>query len=291
VDKSTVFGMISAFSLVIGSILFQGELGLFLSLSSFFIVTGGVISVTVVNFRFKDLVGAFNSLSENLKSSDVDLRTDIELMNMFARKARRNGMLALEDDIHNISDPFLKNGFLYILDGFKKETLISILNDQLASAERTREKSVGILSSMASYSPAFGMIGTVIGLILMLQNIEDPESLGVGLAIALLTTLYGTILANMIFIPLSGKLDHLSEKQLTRKKMYIAAIISIIEEENPRIMENKMLNYLLPEERAEYLAYYDKEKFDKQREEKLYEKWKIYQDEPWQNLIADLATG
>ncbi|MEX0648314.1 MAG: MotA/TolQ/ExbB proton channel family protein [Balneolaceae bacterium] len=290
-DKSTIYGLMGAFLLVLGAITFQGDLGLFLSLSSIFIVAGGVICVTIVNFSFYELKNAFKNLRDNLKNSEVDLRTDIELMNMFARKIRRGGMLAMEEDINNIEDTFLRNGFMYAMDGVKKETLIHILSDQLESAERMMEKSVRILASMAEYSPAFGMIGTVIGLILMLQNIQDPESLGVGLALALLTTLYGTILANMIFIPLSGKLDNLSEKQLTRKRMYKAAVISIIEEENPRIMENKLLNYLLPLERAEYLAYYDKNSFTQEREEQLYEKWKLYQNKPWQNLVADLAVG
>lgn len=290
-DKSTLFGMIAAFLLVLSAIIFQGDLGLFISLSSFLIVMGGVLSVTIVNYSLSELKDAWNNLYENLKNSEIDMRTDIELMNMFARKVRRDGMLAIEEDIQSIDDSFLKNGFLYVLDGMQKETLNSILNDQLQNTERTMEKSVRILSSMADYSPAFGMIGTVIGLILMLQNIQDPESLGIGLAIALLTTLYGTIFANMVFIPLSGKLDNLTEKHVTKRQMYKAAIISIVEQENPRIMENKMLNFLPPAERAEYMAYYDKNSFDKTREEKLYEKWKFYQNKPWQNLVADLAIG
>ena len=144
---------------------------------------------------------------------------------------------------------------------------------------------------MAEYSPAFGMIGTVIGLILMLQNIQDPESLGAGLAVALLTTLYGTIFANMIFMPLSGKLNHLGDQQLIRKQMFESAIISIIDEENPRIMENKMLNFVSPSERAEYMAYYEKETFDTKRENKLYANWKELQFKSWPNLKMHLETG
>lgn len=246
--------------------------------------------VTIVNYSFDDLKNTFVSLLDNLKNSDMDLRTDIELINMFSRKARREGLLAMEQDIQLIDDPFLKNGMMYLLDGIKKDTLVSIMNDQMESAERSMEKSVNVLASMGEYAPAFGMIGTVIGLVLMLQNIQDPESLGVGLAIALITTLYGTILANMIFVPLSGKLEHLGEKQLTRKRLFKTAIISIKDEENPRIMENKLLNFLSPGERAAYLAYYDKENFDKKREDKLYNNWKDYQTMPWENLVENLAA-
>jgi len=290
VDKSTVFGLAGAFALVLSAIIFQGELGLFLSLSSILIVGGGVVMVTIVNYSFDDLKNTFVSLLDNLKNSDMDLRTDIELINMFSRKARREGLLAMEQDIQLIDDPFLKNGMMYLLDGIKKDTLVSIMNDQMESAERSMEKSVNVLASMGEYAPAFGMIGTVIGLVLMLQNIQDPESLGVGLAIALITTLYGTILANMIFVPLSGKLEHLGEKQLMRKRLFKTAIISIKDEENPRIMENKLLNFLSPGERAAYLAYYDKENFDKKREDKLYNNWKDYQTMPWENLVENLAA-
>ena len=153
------------------------------------------------------------------------------------------------------------------------------------------KKSVKIMLSMAEYSPAFGMIGTVIGLVLMLQNIADPESLGAGLAVALLTTLYGTISANMIFTPLGGKLAHLGERQIVRDEMFMSAILSIVDEENPRLMESKMLNYLLPNERAEYLAYFDTRSFDKKREDKLYENWKTSQQMPWTNLKVVLEAG
>lgn len=283
--------MISAFILVLSAIVFQGDISLFISVSSFLIVAGGVISVTIVNYSIVDLKVAFENLLHNLKNSEIDLRIDIEMMNLFARKARREGMLALEDDIQHIQDPFLKNNMMYMLDGINKETLESIMTDQLASAERSLDKSVNILAAMAEYSPAFGMIGTVIGLVLMLQNIQDPESLGMGLAIALITTLYGTIFANMIFLPLSGKLDHLSERQLTRKKMQLVAILSLVGEDSPRIIESKMLNFLTPSERAAYTAYYARHSFDKKHEEQLQNKWQQFQNRSWENLVAALATG
>ena len=283
--------MIGGFALVIGAIVTQGDFFLFLSMSSLIIVLGGAISSTVVTYSFEAVKNTFSQLFNALNQQDTDLRTDIELMNMFARKARRDGLLALERDIANIDEPFLRTGLQYILDGVEKGPLLNILGDQLKSAERQLNQSVKILASMGEFSPAFGMIGTVIGLILMLQNIQDPESLGAGLAIALLTTLYGTIFANMIFIPLSGKLNHVGDKNIIRKEMFHSAIISLIDEENPRIMENKMLNFVSPGRRAEYLAYYEDQTFDTKREEKLYANWKEFQFKSWQNLTVDLGTG
>lgn len=290
-EKSTLFGLIGGFALVIGAIVSQGDFLLFLSLSSLVIVLGGAMSSTIVTYSFRAVQTTFTQLMEALKQKDADLRTDIELMNMFARKARREGLLALERDIANIDEPFLRTGLQYILDGVEKKPLLNILSDQLKSTERQLDESVKILASMGEYSPAFGMIGTVIGLILMLQNIQDPESLGAGLAVALLTTLYGTIFANMIFLPLSGKLNHLGEQSIIRKEMFNSAIISLIDEENPRIMENKMLNFVSPGKRAEYLAYYENETFNTQREEQLYANWEEFQFKSWQNLTIHLGTG
>ena len=283
--------MLGGFTLVLLAILTQGDIMLFMSFSSILIVGGGVFCSAIINFSIKEVQDTFSILANTLTQTETDLRTDIELMNMFVRKIRRDGILSLEQDIENIDEPFLKTGMQYALDGMNKKTMLKILNDQLKSAERSLNKSVNVLSAMAEYSPAFGMIGTVIGLILMLQNIDDPESLGKGLAIALLTTLYGTILANMIFNPIAGKLNHLGEKQLLRKEMFQSAIISLLDEDNPRIMEDKMLNFVTPIERSQYLAYYEEQSFDKHREEKLYENWKEYQYLSWQNLTGVLEAG
>jgi chemotaxis protein MotA len=291
VDRSTVFGLIAGFVLIIGAILMEGNLFIFVSVSSVTVVGGGIFASSVINFSFKEVQNTMSLLMDTLKQTQVDLRTDIEIMNMFARKARREGMLALEGDIADVDEPFLQTGMQFVLDGIEKETMLKILADQLKSAERRLEKSVNVLAKMGEYAPAYGMIGTVIGLILMLQNIKDPESLGVGLSVALLTTFYGTILANLVFLPLSGKLNNLGEQQLVRKQMFESAIISLIDEENPRIMQNKMLNFVPPAERAEYRAYYEKKTFNTEREEKIYANWKQFQLESWQNLNLALENG
>jgi len=290
-DKSTLIGFIGGWVLVIGAIITQGDITIFISSSSFVIVTGGVFSAAFINYSIEDVKKALLLLNENLKSKHGDFRTDIELMNMFIRKARREGLLRLEDEVQHIETKYLKTGLMLAIDGTSRDSLVQILEDQILSAKRNLKKSVKILLSMAEYSPAFGMIGTVIGLVLMLQNISDPESLGAGLAVALLTTLYGTISANMIFTPLAGKLDHLGERQILRYEMFRSAILSIVDEENPRLMESKMLNYVLPDERAEYLSYFDEKSFDKKREEKLSELWINNQVSSWKNLVAALEAG
>lgn len=286
-----MIGFFGGFTLIYLAIAVQGDLTLFLSMSSFIIVNGGLLAASIINYSIDEVNNTFSLLYNTLSSPKHDLRTDIELMNMFARRARRDGLLRLESDIRNVESEFLQSGLQLAVDGTEKRTLITIMQDQLESSRRNLNKSVDVLMSMAAYAPAFGMIGTIIGLVLMLQNIEDPSSLGAGLSVALLTTLYGTTFANMVFKPLAGKLDHLGGRQIVRKQMFMSSIISIVDEENPRLMENKMLNYVSPEERTEYRKYFKEKSFNKEREDKLYEIWSNYQSNPWQDLLKILETG
>ena len=135
------------------------------------------------------------------------------------------------------------------------------------------------------------MIGTVIGMVLMLQNLSDPEALGAGIAVALLTTLYGSMFSNMLFAPLAGKVEYLAEKDLKRKRMFRIGVLSMVEGENPRIMEKKMLIYIEPHQRAEYVKHHEGLKIMKARDEKLYKLWKEQQGKEWENLKKILEPG
>jgi chemotaxis protein MotA len=165
------------------------------------------------------------------------------------------------------------------------------MRDEIKSRERQVETSINVMYSMAESAPAFGMIGTVIGMILMLQNISDPEALGSGLSVALLTTLYGAIVANMVMGPLAGKLDYLSELDINRKQMFRTGILSIVEGENPRIMEKKMMIHIDPKSRAEYMKYHEGMRISKERDEKFYKLWKEQQSKEWDDLKAILEAG
>lgn len=290
-DRSTIIGLILGFSLIIGAILLQGSLGLFLSLSSFIIVTGGIIAATMVSFSFENIKDSFIAISNLNEVQGVDLRTDMELMTMFARRVRTEGLLVLDGDIIHIKNVFLANSLRLAVDGFKKESLDSILRDEIKSAERQSETSINVMNAMSMYAPAFGMIGTVIGMVLMLQNIEDPSSLGAGLSVALITTLYGTLFSNMFLGPLAGKLEYLSEIDKNRKEMIRTGIISMVLGENPRIMEKKMLIYLDPSSRAKYTKYHEDLRISKERDEKFYKLWVEQQNKEWDDLKRILETG
>lgn len=290
-DRSTILGFIFGFTLIISAIILQGELGLFISMSSFMIVAGGIVAATMVNYSFDNIRDSFVAVSRLAGVQSADLRTDMELMSMFSRRVRSDGLLVLDEDIKHIENDFLENSLRLAVDGFKKESLDSIMGDEIKSMERQSEISINVMYSMADYAPAFGMIGTVIGMVLMLQNIEDPESLGAGLSVALITTLYGTIFANMILGPLAGKMEYLSELDANRKQMIKIGILSMVDGENPRIMEKKMLIFLDPASRVEYTRYHEGLRISKERDEKFYKLWIEQQNKEWQDLKRVLETG
>jgi chemotaxis protein MotA len=290
-DRSTILGFLLGTGLIIFAIVSQGSLVTFVSLASFFIVTGGVVAATMINYSLENIKDSFQTITRMMGSQEVDLRTDMELLSLFSRRVRTEGLLVLDSDIKHVETHFLKNALQLAVDGFKKESLDSILKDEIKSSERQTEVSVNVMMSMSNYAPAFGMIGTVIGMVLMLQNIEDPQQLGAGLSVALLTTLYGTVLANMVLVPLAGKLEYLSELDNNRKEMFRTGILSMIDGENPRIMEKKMLIHVDPHDRAEYVKYHENIRISKERDEKFYKLWIEQQNNGWDDLKEILETG
>jgi len=290
-DRSTILGFLLGTGLIIFAIVSQGSLVTFVSLASFFIVTGGVVAATMINYSLENIKDSFQTITRMMGSQEVDLRTDMELLSLFSRRVRTEGLLVLDSDIKHVENQFLKNALQLAVDGFKKESLDSILRDEIKSSERQTEVSVNVMMSMSNYAPAFGMIGTVIGMVLMLQNIQDPEQLGAGLSVALLTTLYGTVLANMLLVPLAGKLEYLSELDNNRKEMFRTGILSMIDGENPRIMEKKMLIHVDPHDRAEYVKYHENMRISKERDEKFYKLWIEQQNNGWDDLKEILETG
>jgi len=290
-DKSSMIGLTLGIVLVLGAILPKASILIFIDVPSFIIVAGGLFASTMVSFDFSKIKDSFQMMTRLMKNANVDMRTDLEVISLFARRVRTGGMLVLDEDIKHLNDEYLRNGLQLAVDGFKTDSLNSILSDEITSEENMSDTAISVLTAMSNFAPAFGMIGTVIGMVLMLQNLSDPEALGAGIAVALLTTLYGSMLSNMLFAPLAGKVTYLAEKDLNRKKMFRVAILSMVEGENPRIMEKKMLIYIEPAERAEYVKHHEGLKIMKARDEKLYKLWKEQQGKEWENLKKILEPG
>ena len=249
-DISTLAGIIAGTVFIIVGILVSGNLGSYYDLPSIMIVLGGTIAATMISYPFNRLV-KFTQVTKKLFLTTEDKPQDIisriiELANV----ARKEGLLALEEAAYRIDDPFLQKGILLIVDGTDPELVRNILETELNFIEERHQQSQGVFETMGSLSPAFGMIGTLIGLINMLKDLDDPSTLGPNMSVALVTTFYGSVLANLFFIPMSVKLKYKSSREILLKEIMLEGMLSIQAGENPRIIEEKLKAFLPPKERA-----------------------------------------
>jgi chemotaxis protein MotA len=220
----------------------SGDLGSFIDPASIFIVVGGVISVTVASFSPSRLKSVLKAVSIALKKQNVDLSQDIDMIVDIANNARKNGLLALEE--MEFTDPFLKKGIMLVVDGSDQELMRSILETEISVTKARHADNRAVLDAAAAYSPAFGMIGTLIGLINMLKNLDDMSSLGPNMSVALVTTFYGSLLANAVFGPLSKRLKTLGSVEYMRMGLILEGIMAVHNGENPRAIREKLNSFL-----------------------------------------------
>ncbi len=243
-DLATIIGLVLGVILLGGSILLGGNAIIFVSLQSALVVFGGTLAGTMVSYSISDLMKIPQLIMIAFQQKEIDSNKIIKILVEFAEKARREGLLALEQDVMEIDDVFLQKGVQLVVDGTDPELVRNILETKLTFLEERHANSRGIMDTMGSLAPAFGMIGTLIGLIQMLSQLDDPDQLGGGMAVALITTLYGALAANLLFIPMSNKLKVKSEEEILLKEVMIEGILSIQAGENPRIVEEKLSAFL-----------------------------------------------
>ncbi|WPL15785.1 Chemotaxis protein PomA [Thiorhodovibrio winogradskyi] len=247
-DFATIAGLVFVMVAVIGAILIGGELGVFINIPSIFIVIGGTFGATLMRISFGEFFGSFKIGLIAIMHSSPSPRELIEEAVQLANVARKEGILALENQ--SISDPFLEKGISLCIDGHPPETVERVLSKEIGLAIERHEKGISMWKSIADYSPAMGMIGTLIGLVQMLSNMDDPKAIGPAMAVALLTTLYGAVIANGIALPISEKLKAVSEQERMIQDLVLEAISSIQSGINPRVMEQILLTYLPSSQRA-----------------------------------------
>ncbi|RJX27860.1 MAG: motility protein A [Dethiobacter sp.] len=248
-DMLTVLGIISGIVLVLGAIISKGSLGIFYDPASLMITIGGSFSALLIRFQFEQIRMVFN-ITKNAFFAEVASIGDI--ISEFVRlgqKARREGLLSLEDDIEEMKDPFIQKGLQMVVDGFGPELIKDIMYIELDSLENRHKLGQELFKFWGVLAPSFGMIGTLIGLILMLVNLHDVAAIGPGMAVALLTTFYGALLANLVFIPIAGKLAMRSEAEIAVKEAVIEGVLSIQAGTNPRILQEKLKAFISPKEK------------------------------------------
>jgi len=250
-DIATVGGLIGgAAAIIIGIMLAGTPLTAFIDMPSVFIVVVGALMSTLISFPLKKFLGFFGFVRWAFFTKNDDPAKIIDMLVTFSEKARREGLLALEDDITEVNDPFLKKGIQLVVDGTDPELVRNLLSTDLNNVEERHMEGINLMIYMAGVAPAYGMAGTLIGLIAMLRNLEDKASLGPNMAVALITTMYGSILANLLLTPLSNKLDCNNKRELMMKEIMIEGTLSIQQGDNPRIVKEKLASYLPPAQRT-----------------------------------------
>jgi len=244
VEKTTLLGIILGFACIAIAISIDGSILSFAHLPSAFIVIGGTLAATIVSYPGKMLKSLKTVYTNAFKKKTIDLNADIDLVIHIANIARREGLLALEDAIGEIDNPFLQKGIMLIVDGADTELVKSILQTEISFVQERHGQGQAIISSMAGYAPAFGMIGTLIGLINMLKDLSNVDALGPGMSTALITTFYGVVLANLVFAPIAKKLKSQSDSENLQKELYMEGLLSIQDGENPRIIKDKLTSFI-----------------------------------------------
>ncbi|PLR79152.1 motility protein A [Bacillus sp. V3-13] len=253
-DFLTPVGLTIGVLMLIFGILTNGGMSGFLSfidLSSFFIVLGGLIAGLLISFPVKDIRQMITVIRQGFSDEDRSLRNLIETFVHLSDRARREGLLSLETEIGQIEDPFIRKGILLAVDGMEPDVIQDIMNAEIMAMDDRHRRGRSLLEKAGEYAPAWGMIGTLIGLVLMLNNLDDPAALGPNMAVALLTTLYGSLLANLVFLPLAAKLSLKTERELFVRQVIIEGVIGIQSGQNPKVLEEKLSAFLSLTERKE----------------------------------------
>jgi len=248
-DLATVLGVVSAFSLVLLSIMTGGGLGAFINLPSIMIVGGGTLGATMVNYPLGDVIGVIKVGMKVLFSKATSAPELVSNFVEYATRARREGILALESSVEAAGDDFLRKGLQLTVDGLEPQAIEEILQTEIDYVETRHKLGADIFQTMGTFAPALGMIGTLIGLVQMLQSMEDPSAIGPAMAVALITTFYGALAANVLFLPMAGKLRKRSQEEVMVKEMILNGILSIARGDNPRILEQRLHSFIPPDQR------------------------------------------
>ena len=246
-DLGTVVGLVLGIVLLLGSILVGGSLGIFINIPSALIVVGGTIAASFISFSLPDVIGSFKIAMKAFFNKVEPPEAIIKELTTLAGIARKEGLLKLEKQ--PISNPFLKKAIMYCVDGHEADFIEEVLSKEIALTAERHELGQNLFKTMADMAPAFGMIGTLIGLVQMLSTMDDPKSIGPSMAVALLTTLYGAVLANLIFIPIANKLALRSQEEQLNYRLIIEGVLGLQKGLNPRVLEEVLKAFLPPKKR------------------------------------------
>lgn len=249
-DIATIIGLVGGVACIVMSVITSGGtmMGI-IDIPSVFMTVGGSFCALLIVAPLKDVITTLKVMGKTFKIPDFGEKLLVQNMVALSEKARREGILALEEGLEDLDDEFMKTGLRLVVDGTDGAVIRGIMESEMSQIEARHMNFIGIVNQWAGYAPGFGMIGTVLGLVGMLRNLEDKSSLGPNMAVALITTLYGCLMANWILGPMATKLTGQNSSEMRTKEMIIEGVLSIQAGDNPRILAMKLLTYLDPASR------------------------------------------
>ena len=252
IDLATFIGLgMAAFAILGGQALEGGSIKSILQPTAAIIVLGGTFGACLVQFPLAVAIGSFKAVAKIFNQPKVHNREIIQEIIRLANKARKEGVISLEADAQNISDQFLKRALTMAMDGVEPKVLRETMELEIENLEEEADQPIKFWQAAGGYSPTIGIIGAVLGLIHLMENLSDPSKLGGGIAVAFVATVYGVSLANIIYLPMAGKLKLKARTVMVAKEIMLVGVIGILEGENPRLIEDKLKSYLSREELQE----------------------------------------
>tara|TARA_Y100000589_G_scaffold272309_1_gene265359 strand:- start:691 stop:1548 length:858 start_codon:yes stop_codon:yes gene_type:complete len=251
VDLSTITGLLLGGACVGLALVLGGSFGAYVDPVALLIVVGGAGAATMTSVPIRRFFRVHKVSLKAIMHKSVSPQEQISRLVDLSELARREGVLALEGALAEIDDPFLVRGVQLAIDGADPATIRSVLETELDVLVERHEAGRSLFEQLGKYAPAFGMIGTVIGLVAMLANMDDPSAIGAGMAAALLTTLYGALLANLVFLPLADKLAARTSEEVLVRTMAIHGVLGIQAGDNPRHVDSKLRTFLPPRSRVQ----------------------------------------
>jgi chemotaxis protein MotA len=249
-DLGTVVGLVLSLTLLGGAMAMGVGLGPYIDVPSILIVFGGTTGALLIGFRMEQMKNLFKVFMVAIKPTQENIPELIKKMVDYSTKARRDGILALENDANNEANEFLKKGLSMAVDGNEPDNIRDLLEIEMEQTSSRHKNNADIFDRMAGFAGAMGMIGTLIGLVAMLLNMADPSAIGPAMAVALLTTMYGAIIGNVIGTPINNILIIRDGEEMLSKTLILEGIMAIQAGDNPRALEAKLLSFLPPNERV-----------------------------------------
>ena len=254
-DLATLLGLIAALALIATAIVLNGSFRAFIDIPATLMVVLGTVAVTAISYTSEELREARPSFRQALFRTEIDPRIAARRVLTLADKARKRGMLSLQGDLYGLRDaPFLQRSLGMLVDGLQVDEIERNMTLEAHALAQGRHRAAAILRRAAEVSPAMGLIGTLVGLVQMLGNLDSPERIGPAMSVALLTTLYGALLANVVFLPLASKLERNATVEQLVSQIYTMGVASMGRQENPRRLE-MLLNTVLPA--GQQIRYFD----------------------------------